>query len=70
MQSREPPSSPEPEALPMLGFLETLPFSLPNKTMPLGTAGNLTRVQPLRWGHSFIRNTHKLTTLTHASFHK
>ncbi|XP_046904073.1 adhesion G-protein coupled receptor D1 isoform X1 [Hypomesus transpacificus] len=43
MQSREPPSSPEPEALPMLGFLETLPFSLPNKTMPLGTAGNLTR---------------------------
>lgn len=36
-------SSQEPVSLPMLGFLETLPLSLPNRTIPPDTANNLTQ---------------------------
>lgn len=40
--SEEIHSSQDP--LPMQGFLEFLPFSLPNKTIPQDTANNLTQV--------------------------
>uniref|UniRef100_A0A673ZNV3 Adhesion G protein-coupled receptor D1 n=1 Tax=Salmo trutta TaxID=8032 RepID=A0A673ZNV3_SALTR len=41
--SEEIHSSQDP--VPMLGFLESLPFSLPNKTIPHDTANNFTQVQ-------------------------
>uniref|UniRef100_A0A674CAW3 Adhesion G protein-coupled receptor D1 n=1 Tax=Salmo trutta TaxID=8032 RepID=A0A674CAW3_SALTR len=41
--SEEIHSSQDP--LPMQGFLEFLPFSLPNKTIPQDTANNLTQIQ-------------------------
>ncbi|XP_019907718.2 adhesion G-protein coupled receptor D1 isoform X2 [Esox lucius] len=34
---------PMPKPMPMLGFLEYLPFSMPNKTIPKDTANNLTQ---------------------------
>ncbi|KAM6954462.1 adhesion G-protein coupled receptor D1 [Aplochiton taeniatus] len=39
----EIPSSQDPVSMPMLGFLEALPLSLPNKTIPPDTANNLTQ---------------------------
>uniref|UniRef100_A0A8C7VHD5 Adhesion G protein-coupled receptor D1 n=1 Tax=Oncorhynchus mykiss TaxID=8022 RepID=A0A8C7VHD5_ONCMY len=41
--SEEIHSSQDP--MPMFGFLESLPFSLPNKTIPHDTANNFTQVQ-------------------------
>ncbi|CAB1321849.1 unnamed protein product, partial [Coregonus sp. 'balchen'] len=41
--SEEIHSSQDPVPMPMLGFLESLPFSLPNKTIPHDTANNFTQ---------------------------
>uniref|UniRef100_A0A673ZLL4 Adhesion G protein-coupled receptor D1 n=1 Tax=Salmo trutta TaxID=8032 RepID=A0A673ZLL4_SALTR len=45
--SEEIHSSQDP--VPMLGFLESLPFSLPNKTIPHDTANNFTQITLCFW---------------------
>uniref|UniRef100_A0A6Q2YGD4 Adhesion G protein-coupled receptor D1 n=1 Tax=Esox lucius TaxID=8010 RepID=A0A6Q2YGD4_ESOLU len=47
---------PMPKPMPMLGFLEYLPFSMPNKTIPKDTANNLTQV--LKRKDTCVVNTH------------
>uniref|UniRef100_A0A673ZLV1 Adhesion G protein-coupled receptor D1 n=1 Tax=Salmo trutta TaxID=8032 RepID=A0A673ZLV1_SALTR len=57
--SEEIHSSQDP--VPMLGFLESLPFSLPNKTIPHDTANNFTQVQEHKDIYMQARTTHTQT---------